>query len=365
MASGSQIHRGPIVLADLSGYTNYVGGVEFEHSVDIMADLLGVIAERLGVTLEIEKLEGDAILCIGTDATPPTEVLTAVEDAYLSFMRRRRTIAQATSCECDACRRIGEIDLKFLAHHGSYARHEVAGSEEIYGPDVILAHRLLKNSITEATGISAYALYTDALLAAPPGVAGADAMPRHTESYPDAGEAGGRVRDLRELWERARARERIRVEPGTEVLVFEAEVAVDRATAWSMMTEPARQLEWRLSIDRYDETNPRGARSVGTSAHCVHGKTVIAHEIVDWSPPDYYTFSERNPAGPYLYTFEATPSSQAENTTRITWRVRLAGGRAQRLLFPLVRRRIEPLLRENFESLVKHLGGAIAAEVPR
>ena len=39
------------------------------------------------------------------------------------------------------------LDLKFCAHLGSFVEHDVAGSRELVGSDVILAHRLLKNTV--------------------------------------------------------------------------------------------------------------------------------------------------------------------------------------------------------------------------
>ena len=34
--------HGALIIADISGYTKFVGGVELEHAADIVADLLGV-----------------------------------------------------------------------------------------------------------------------------------------------------------------------------------------------------------------------------------------------------------------------------------------------------------------------------------
>jgi hypothetical protein len=41
------IERGCLVLADISGYTKYLAGVELDHSHDILADLLGVVVGHL------------------------------------------------------------------------------------------------------------------------------------------------------------------------------------------------------------------------------------------------------------------------------------------------------------------------------
>src|ERR1700716_383523 len=143
------VRQGCLVLADISGYTAYLAGVELEHSHDILADLLGVVADGLCPPLRLAKLEGDAVFCV----TPPSgaldgqTLLAALESTYVAFARRRRTVGLSSSCTCDACRRTPDLDLKFLAHHGSFVEHEVAGSRELVGSDVVLVTRLLKTDV--------------------------------------------------------------------------------------------------------------------------------------------------------------------------------------------------------------------------
>ena len=62
------------------------------------------------------------------------------------------------------------------------------------GPAVILAHRLLKNRVTDQTGLRGYALVTDVALE----VLGLDpsAGASHSETFADAGAISGRVFEL-------------------------------------------------------------------------------------------------------------------------------------------------------------------------
>jgi hypothetical protein len=105
-------------------------------------------------------------------------------------------IAVATSCDCDACRRIPSLGLKFLAHHGSFVEHDVAGQRELVGADVILIHRLLKNSITESTGLRGYALLTDACSRYLGIDTDSTSMREHRESYEHIGDVAAHVLDL-------------------------------------------------------------------------------------------------------------------------------------------------------------------------
>ena len=64
-------------------------------------------------------------------------------------------------CECAACRSLDGLELKFVVHHGEYVVQSVAGHPELFGPDVTVAHLLLKNPVAELIGRAAYALVTE------------------------------------------------------------------------------------------------------------------------------------------------------------------------------------------------------------
>lgn len=54
------------------------------------------------------------------------------------------------------------LDLKILAHCGSYLVQHLGDREELLGVDVIVPHRMLKNNVIEETGIKSYALFSEA-----------------------------------------------------------------------------------------------------------------------------------------------------------------------------------------------------------
>ena len=61
---------------------------------------------------------------------------------------------------------VAALNLKFVLHHGDYVLQRIVGREELAGPEVIVAHRLLKNHARDVVGMHPYALMTDAALAA-------------------------------------------------------------------------------------------------------------------------------------------------------------------------------------------------------
>ena len=114
------------LIADISGYTGYLADVELEHAQDILADLVGAVVSALRPDFRLAKLEGDAaFMAMTAETIDGSMLLDTIERCYFGFRRRRRDVRQATSCECNACSRIPDLDLKFVVHHGE--RHRAQG----------------------------------------------------------------------------------------------------------------------------------------------------------------------------------------------------------------------------------------------
>jgi len=130
MSDAMGIERGCLVLADIGGYTKYLSGVELDHSQDILADLLGVVITSLTSRLALAKLEGDAVFCYDRDSEDADglSLLTLMEGCYFAFHERQRDIKHATTCDCDACRLIPQLTVKFVAHHGAYIVHDCSAT---------------------------------------------------------------------------------------------------------------------------------------------------------------------------------------------------------------------------------------------
>lgn len=172
--------NGPLVLADISGYTSFLRSVADAHQADAFADgripdayalvstLLDGIITRLAPPFTLSKVEGDAVFAFAPDTSGmPREsaLLECMSECYADF---RRTLGQAHevwTCTCEACSRIDRLDLKFVLHAGPFVIQSIAGGRELIGPDVVMAHRLLKTGAADLVGHGAYALITDAAAA--------------------------------------------------------------------------------------------------------------------------------------------------------------------------------------------------------
>ncbi len=350
-----------MVIADISGYTRYLLDTELEHSQDVLADLMETVVAGLGSVLTINRLEGDAAFAymLGS-GIEPSMLLDAIEQTYFAFRARLRDITQATTCECNACRLIPSLDLKFVSHSGRFVRNLVAGSEELTGTDVVIVHRLLKNTVREDLGLGAYSLLTEACVNAlglDPGILG---MAEHRESYDDVGEVLTYIQDLDIAWQRVQERQRVFVVPADAEFEFVAELPASVAVAWDFTTDPRKRLLWLTDFSEIDQSNPGGRRGPGTTNHCVHGRGSMTEEILDWHPFQYFTQRVDLPMlGSCIQTYEYKPIG--EDTTE--WRIRLQRLRGrQRLVWQLMRPMMSKNLSEKSEALARVLQERGAAE---
>jgi uncharacterized protein YndB with AHSA1/START domain len=282
-----------LVIADISGYTGFLAGAELDHAQDILGDLMATVVNSLRPAFKLAKLEGDAAFVFTITATVDASMLQdAVERCYFTFQRRLRDIRQASTCDCNACILVPNLDLKIVAHHGEVVRQRIASREELVGSDVIVAHRLLKNHVEESTGFSAYALYTDQCVAAmgltDPTAAG---LVLHREAFEGVGEIGGWIRDLHAAWAEAQDRARVVVTPNDSAGTVERIVDAPPAIAWEWITSPARRIQWQHGVTGIQTVaGPPGRQGSGTVNHCIHGKDALIEEVLDWRPFDYVTY---------------------------------------------------------------------------
>jgi class 3 adenylate cyclase len=195
-----------LLLADISGYTGFMSGVEQEHGVDfsggipaaygVLADLLNTVIEGIEPDFALVKLEGDAVFAAAPAVTLDghgEQVLEKLAAMYESFIASRTRAIPANDHVCVACPAVAHLELKAVLHRGQSVRQMVGSGSDLLGPAVTVAHRLLKNTVREQIGARPYVLMTDAA-AGPLGLS--DVGLAHREEYADAGRIDGRIVEL-------------------------------------------------------------------------------------------------------------------------------------------------------------------------
>jgi uncharacterized protein YndB with AHSA1/START domain len=280
-----------LIIADISGYTGYLAGSELEHARDVLADLLETVLEAMGPLPRLSELEGDAVFLYAPEAdVDGSMLLDTLETCYFAFRRRILSIAQATTCPCNACTAIRGLDLKFCVHIGDVVRQRIALQEKLMGSDVILVHRLLKNSVAETLGLHGYALLTASSLERlgldPAGLE----MLAHGETYEHFGRVSVYIHDLQARWMQREEVDRVFVHPEDADIRIEFSLPAPPALAWEYFTSPEKRPLWMLGVTRAEQESVGGRRGVGATIHCVHGEHSHIEEILDWRPFHSFTW---------------------------------------------------------------------------
>lgn len=282
-------HTGYLLIADISGYTQFLTSSEQDHANPILRSLLTSLVEQVGEPLNLWKMEGDAVLAYSTQQEFPSgeTFLTICENLYNAFATRRQTIIANTTCPCQACANVGLLDLKIMAHHGSFDEMRIGSMSDISGADVILVHRMAKTDVREATGVRSYALFSDAAVAA----MGIEAvLLPFSQSFEHFGEVSMQVYDLAKAWEKFRAkRERHFLEEADGVWTYRRHLDIPIAVAWEALTAPELKQRWMTDMKSVTVDNPEGRLGAGSNYHCAHEAADFRYWVTDWEPFDYFS----------------------------------------------------------------------------
>ena len=197
-----------LLLADISGYTGFMAGVEQEHGADfsagipaaysVLGALLDSVIEGTKPDFALVKLEGDAVFAAAPAASLDGQggrVLERLGAMYRSFTDARTRAIPSSDHICTACPPVAHLDLKAVLHRGQSVRQAVGSGSDLLGPAVTVAHRLLKNTIRRRIGFRPYLFLTDAAATA---LGLSEVGLAHREEYPDTGRIEGRIVDLGE-----------------------------------------------------------------------------------------------------------------------------------------------------------------------
>jgi hypothetical protein len=156
--------RALLLIADIGGYTEYMRThrMSLAHAEVNTARLLEAVIDAAG-EFELIEIEGDAAFLSRPadtlDAQATAAALTqSVGGMHRAFHRERQYVA-TNLCPCDACEQANNLKLKFVAHVGDVATQTIRDRRKLVGIDVILVHRLLKNSVQ----VPEYLLFSEEL----------------------------------------------------------------------------------------------------------------------------------------------------------------------------------------------------------
>jgi hypothetical protein len=261
-----------LFVPDFSGFTRFVQATEISHSRHIIEELLEKLLEANDIELQVSEVEGDAILFYKFGAPPAAEdFFKQVQKMFVAFHGHLRLYETQRICQCGACTSAHGLTLKVVSHYGEITLSHIKNHVKLFGENVITAHRLLKNDISEHE----YALFTQALAQKwPQGVTAAWAQRKDGSQEYDVGKVHYAYVSLAPL------RESIpppRVEdfsiPGAKVHVFSSEqrVRAPLDLVFEVASDLPKRLQWIAGAKDVELLNDQVNR-VGTKHRCIVDK---------------------------------------------------------------------------------------------
>jgi len=185
-----------LLIADISGYTRFMltNRTARVHAHGIVSDLLEAVSSAATPPLKVNKLQGDAVFLVGLQdpqdwSATGSALGQRLTDFQTAFHKRLQELAGSNVCGCVACQSMVSLRLKLIGHYGTVVQSTVAGFTEVSGVDVIVLHRLLKNTVKG----SEYILLTEEAFRF---LNPAGTYRAHRERYEDVGEIDLRLQDL-------------------------------------------------------------------------------------------------------------------------------------------------------------------------
>jgi len=258
------MRNGTFVLADIGGYTTFLTDVGIEHAKEITSHLFNGMFEVDQEAWKVGNVEGDCLFLYSDTEQSPDDLFAYVRQLYVKFRESIEEIASGSTCRCGACDRTGELALKFVVHGGEFDTQQIVGRTELIGSDIVVAHRLLKNTIPARE----YALVTIPL-ADVAKASGLDA-PQGRDEYGDIGAVDYVYVDfqgVREAYEKSR--EVYLTEEDADVAVS-VEIAVPPDFVWNLLHDYDKSPEWCSTLIEF-ETISGTVDQIGSVHTCLHG----------------------------------------------------------------------------------------------
>jgi hypothetical protein len=150
--------------------------------------------------------------------------------------------------------------LKFVVHAGQYDTQNIGGRTELIGPDIVVAHRLLKNSVP----VDEYALLTPAVGDAVGGFTPTSA----SDSYEDVGTIEYVYFDLAPLREEYERTSQVFIGETDAKLIVKAEIAAPPDVVFRALTDTAERKQWQR-VKELDRIQGESGK-LGEVHRCIH-----------------------------------------------------------------------------------------------
>jgi hypothetical protein len=260
-----------LFMPDITGFTEFVSSTDIVHAQSIIQEVLELIIESNQLHLEVGEIEGDAIFFYRLGSAPNmTELLEQVRFMFTRFHNHLRLFDQQRICPCLACMSASALKLKIVAHFGEVTGFSIKKHNKLFGKDVIILHRLLKNSL----GKKEYALFTRPLTEGagipfnPPGWY----RPEIAAEQYDVGEVEFTVSDLDELHHELPDIQPVVYEASSKTITAFTEerlIPAPTPTVFGTIFELSLRPKWMAGVKKVEVITKDLINRIGTQHRCI------------------------------------------------------------------------------------------------
>ncbi|MCA8832046.1 DUF2652 domain-containing protein [Hymenobacter pini] len=137
-----------LLIPDISGFTRFIEESGNPQAPFLVADLLEILIEANILDLEVNEIQGDAVLFYRLGPPPSAEELARqCRRIYLDFQNYLHLVERDTGSALAASLHELALTLKIVVHYGHVSVARIREHTKLMGRDVIVVHRLLKNNV--------------------------------------------------------------------------------------------------------------------------------------------------------------------------------------------------------------------------
>jgi hypothetical protein len=357
MATGSTSSDTLFFIPDIGGFTRFVSETEVSHSQHIVKELLELLVDANQLGMKVSEFEGDAVLFTRVGSPPSlADLLSQARRMYVEFHAHLKGFEMLRICQCGACAGASRITLKFVAHCGPAATMDVKGQSKFIGKSVIVAHRLLKNSVPQPE----YLLVTQETLEQL-GEGDAPRFEAGSASYDEIGEVRYRYRSMAEYLVEAKAMPPapFKLEHPVRVMQLSRTINAPPSEVYQRLIDLPARMQWIDGIKGL-EFRDESPNQIGKRHRCVRGgddPEVVTSDVKVSPTSMEFWETDVKKMGAARYLVEPAPAGG----TQLTLEFYLRNNLLLRLAFKLLMlRKMEPAFRRSLDKLAATLERAQA-----
>ncbi len=314
-----------IFIPDISGFTKFVTDTEVSHAQHIIQELLELLIDSNKIGLELSEIEGDAILFYRFGKAPNVgEMTQQVKEMFSKFHMHLKKYERNRICNCGACCTASKLAIKFIGHYGDISVNQIRQYQKLFGKEVIVAHRLLKNEIPS----DEYSLFTDDLRQSCPSWESIDEASWAPVLFDEQEYDSGKVRfcylSLEPLFNELKEPDPVDYSLGQNTSqVIESEILIDAPmeTVFNVMADVPWRAKWLPGVlAEFTDINSMLTQSGQTHKCLANGPILISH---DYSITDHtITFSETMADKKYSVVFRLKKVEEKKTLLQVTGFIR-------------------------------------------